>query len=146
MHVPWSVLVSLFLLPLSWPWPWITVRGIFWRRRPVEEHKWASWWVYGTNYIMYSHHTGLDEQKNQCQIVNIFLPIIFSICFGCSKEPSHWDGSFEHPQHMFWLRNKKNNYLLCTLHLSPASFNLSLSCYFEYPKHIFDNWKIITTW
>ena len=39
--------------------------------------------------------------------MNIFLPIIFSICFGCSKEPSHWDGSFEYTQHMFWLRNKK---------------------------------------
>ena len=29
------------------------------------------------------------------------------MCFGCSKEPSHWDGSFEYPQHMFWLRNTK---------------------------------------
>ena len=29
------------------------------------------------------------------------------MCFGCSKEPSHRDGSFEYPQHMFWLRNKK---------------------------------------
>ena len=28
------------------------------------------------------------------------------MCFGCSKQPSHWDGSFEYPQHMFWLRNK----------------------------------------
>ena len=25
----------------------------------------------------------------QCKIVNIFLPINFNICFGCSKEPSH---------------------------------------------------------
>ena len=25
----------------------------------------------------------------QCTIVNIFLPIIFNISFGCSKEPSH---------------------------------------------------------
>ena len=25
----------------------------------------------------------------QRKIVNIFLPIICSICFGCSKEPSH---------------------------------------------------------
>ena len=25
----------------------------------------------------------------QCKIVNIFLPIIFSICFVCSKESSH---------------------------------------------------------
>ena len=29
--------------------------------------------------------------KFQRKVVNIFLPIIFSICFGCSKEPSHWD-------------------------------------------------------
>ena len=35
----------------------------------------------------------------------IFLPISFNICFGCSKEPSH--GSFEYPQHMFWLKIRK---------------------------------------
>ena len=29
------------------------------------------------------------NKKFQRKIVNIFLPIIFSICFGCSKEPSH---------------------------------------------------------
>ena len=36
------------------------------------------------------------------------------MCFVCSKEPSHRDHSFEYlhrsfeyPQHMFWLRNKK---------------------------------------
>ena len=33
--------------------------------------------------------TGLDKQIFQRKIVNISLPIIFSICFGCSKEPSH---------------------------------------------------------
>ena len=54
--------------------------------------------------------TGLDKQNFQSKIVNIFLPINFNICFGCSKEPSHLDGSFEHPQHMFWLRNKKLNF------------------------------------
>ena len=32
---------------------------------------------------------GLDKQKFQRKIVNIFLTIIFSICSGCSKEPSH---------------------------------------------------------
>ena len=37
------------------------------------------------------------------------------MCVGCSKEPSHEDGSFEFPQHMVWLRNKKNNFQLCTL-------------------------------
>ena len=41
------------------------------------------------------------------KIVDILLPIVFNLCFGCSKEPSHIDGSFEYSQRMFWLRNKK---------------------------------------
>ena len=36
-----------------------------------------------------SHDTGLDKQKFQGKILNIFLPIILSLCFGCSKVPSH---------------------------------------------------------
>ena len=58
---------------------------------------------------------GLDKQNMKSKIVNNFLPISFNICFGCSKEPSHLDGSFEYPQHMFWLRNKKINFLVRTL-------------------------------
>ena len=50
----------------------------------------------------------------QRKIVNIFLTIIFSIYFGSSKESSHWDGSFEYPQHIFWLRNKKIIFLIPT--------------------------------
>ena len=46
-------------------------------------------------------------------IVNMFLPN-FNICCGCSKEPSHWDGSFEYPQHMFWLRRTIFWYALLT--------------------------------
>ena len=42
------------------------------------------------------------------------------MCFGCSKEPSHRDGSFEYPQHMFWLRNKEYNFLLRTIIWGPA--------------------------
>ena len=41
----------------------------------------------------YSLVTGLhgleNKKKNKRKIVNNFLPIIFNICFGCSKEPSH---------------------------------------------------------
>ena len=33
--------------------------------------------------------TGLDKNIFERKIVNIFLPISFKICFGCSKEPSH---------------------------------------------------------
>ena len=49
------------------------------------------------------------------------------MCFGSSKEPSHGDGSFEYPQHIFWLRNKKNNFQLCTLIMGPVSLEQSFS-------------------
>ena len=41
------------------------------------------------------------------KIVIIFLPISLNMCFGCSKEPSHRDYSFEYPQHMFLLRRAR---------------------------------------
>ena len=41
------------------------------------------------------------------KIVIIYLPICLNIYFGCSKELSHGEGSFEHPQHMFWFQNEK---------------------------------------
>ena len=47
----------------------------------------------------------------------IFLSFALNMCFGCSNERSHWDGSFEYPQHMFWMRNKKNNFQVCILYL-----------------------------
>ena len=43
------------------------------------------------------------------------------MCFGSSKEPSHRDSSFEYPQHMFWLRNTKNNFQLRTLIWGPGN-------------------------
>ena len=49
------------------------------------------------------------------KIVIIFISISLNMCFGYSKELSHRDRSFEYPQHMFWLRNKKNNFQLHTL-------------------------------
>ena len=58
---------------------------------------------------------GPVNQIFERKIVIIFLSISLNMCFGCSKEPSHRDGSFEYPQYMFWLRNKKNNFQLHTL-------------------------------
>ena len=52
----------------------------------------------------------------------IFFSISLNMCFGCSKEPSHLDGSFEYPQHMFWLRNKKSNFQIRTLVWGPDSY------------------------
>ena len=45
----------------------------------------------------------------------IFLSISLNMRFGYSIEQSHLDGSFEYPQHMFWLRNKNNNFQLQTV-------------------------------
>ena len=45
----------------------------------------------------------------------IFLSINLNMCFGCPKEPSQCDSSFEYPQHMFWLRNKKTYLPIHTL-------------------------------
>ena len=40
----------------------------------------------------------------------IFLPSNLNICFGCSKEPFHQKNCLIETQHMFWLRNKNNNF------------------------------------
>ena len=60
------------------------------------------------------------------KIAIIFLFISLNMCFGSSKEPSHRDSSFEYPQHMFWLRNKKNDFQLRILIWRSAS-NMSVS-------------------
>ena len=39
----------------------------------------------------------------------------------------NWDGSFEYPQHMFWLKNKKINFLVRTLNYRPGSAPLKAS-------------------
>ena len=47
------------------------------------------------------------------------------MCFGFSKEPAHQNGSFENPQHMFWLRNKKYIFQLRTIIWGPGCMSLS---------------------
>ena len=34
-------------------------------------------------------------------------------CFGCKKESSHWDCSFEYQQHTFELKNKRTDFFVC---------------------------------
>ena len=46
-----------------------------------------------------------------------FLFLNQNICCGYSKEPSRWDGSFEHPKHMFKLMDKKIIAILSKLFL-----------------------------
>ena len=50
-------------------------------------------------------YTGLDKQNFSALDCKYFL----------THQLSHRDGSFEYPQHMFLLRNMKNNFSLRTL-------------------------------
>ena len=70
----------------------------------------------GPTFSEYGHVAYQIKGNDACSNMVASL----NMCFGCSKEPSHRDGSFEYPQHMFWLRNKKNNFQLGTLIWRPA--------------------------
>ena len=48
-----------------------------------------------------------DPQIWACNRKLFYLLPNQNICCGYSKEPSQWDGSFEHPKHMFKLMGKK---------------------------------------
>ena len=56
----------------------------------------------------------------------MFLSISLNIHFGCLKESSYWDGSFEYPQNMIWLRNKKEIFWFSNAICSSA-FDLQFS-------------------
>ena len=77
----------------------------------------------------------------QRTIENIFLAVNFNMCFGWSKEPSHWDGSFKYPQHMFWFRNKKINFWLRTFIWRPALFYTG-----NHQTDILANMKTLMKW
>ena len=62
--------------------------------------------------------TGLEFWKSSDLQINVgnwklFLFHNQNICCGCSIETSQWDGSFEHPKHMFRLLGKKIIVILC---------------------------------
>ena len=60
----------------------------------------------------------------------IFLSISLNMCFGCSKEPSHRDGSSEYSQHM--IRKIIFSYILLSGVLIQANyltFNISILKY-----------------
>ena len=46
-------------------------------------------------------------QLRVCYWIFFLLFLNLNICCGYTKEPSRWDGSFEHPKHMFILMGKK---------------------------------------
>ena len=59
---------------------------------------------------------GLVKQLKR-EAATVFISL--DMCFGCSKDPYYRDGCFEYTPNIFanifWLRNRKNNFLLRTL-------------------------------
>ena len=54
-------------------------------------------------------HVLISQIRERSTKKLIFLVLNQNICCGYSNEPSHWDGSFEHPKHMFKLISKEIN-------------------------------------
>ena len=122
-HAYWKTLAITWYLKCSTPLN-ILVSGVcltnFWRHLIWLHIRLQNMCI--SLILMRMHYTDSKFQcvqqrspkssKNfECKVWNIFIFISFSIWLGCSKELSDWKGSFEYPQHMFWLRNK--NFWIC---------------------------------
>ena len=55
---------------------------------------------------IYLHFFSSSRPPDKCAYLKIILFLNQNICCGYSKEPSRWEGSFEHPKHMFRLLGK----------------------------------------
>ena len=56
-------------------------------------------------------YVSIGSNKQAFLVLKLFLfSYLSKHIFSCSKEPFHIDNSFEYLQHMFWLRNNKNNF------------------------------------
>ena len=53
------------------------------------------------------YYKGYARLKLRVRKENLILFLNPNICLGYSKEPSQWDGSFEHPKQMLKLMGKK---------------------------------------
>ena len=67
---------------------------------------------------MTNHNSHIFKGGGPCQVR-------FTICFGCSKEPYQREGSFEYPQQMIWLRNKKIKFSLSTVILGVELYSIA---------------------
>ena len=68
------------------------------------------------NYLLIciNIHAGLQLRVQIEKLIFLFLNQNIHVCCGYSKEPSQWDGSFEHPKHMLKLMGKKIYTVLST--------------------------------
>ena len=76
-------------------------------------------------FVMHSLNTNEFHRFRKTKLLSVkhFLTHHFNICFGCSKELSHREGSFGYLQRMFWLRNKKYIYFFVMHPLNTYEFH-----------------------
>ena len=75
------------------------------------------WWYSWNNFSkknVENYLGGKEFSPGSVYQENNFLISILNICCGYSKEPSQWDGSFEHPKQMLKLMSKKIFTILCS--------------------------------
>ena len=68
------------------------------------------WKVPKFQWLTTVFHVQQQQSGHQIRVRNqklFFLFLIQNLCCGCSKEPSYWNGSFEHPKQMLKQRDKK---------------------------------------
>ena len=90
----------------------------------VLEEKWPK----DTFYVTKIHPTCICSSISKIFMRKFVLSISLNICFGCSKEPSYWDGSFEDQQNTFWWRNNRMNFKLHTYLLACLIFQGAMPC------------------
>ena len=108
-----KIIFQYTLLSGGLGWPMICNCGITWSHSLVLYL--VLWYPVCQSFHTFWHILKLGRIVCAQKIAFISLPINLNMCFVCSKGPSKCDGSFEHPQHMFWLSNKKNNFPVYTL-------------------------------
>ena len=85
----------------------------------------------------------------QIRVHNIFFFLFLNqnICCGYSKEPSHWDGSIEHPKHMFKLMDKKIIAILRLQVLLNWPYDECAIYFIKWSeKCIFHEWPMANSW
>ena len=67
------------------------------------------------------------------------------MCFGYSKQLSNWDGSFEYPQDILWLRNKENTFHYALLSVQWCTDNHNAIMYYKlHWQNCHKHFKLIT--
>ena len=101
----YKTIFTFFKFLHSSVFPSLQIFSTVWLR--MRFHSREQWEIYSPKPPIEQklNNSGLQTRVRCGILFSLFL--IQNICYGYSKEPSPWDGSLEHPKHMFKLMVKK---------------------------------------